>query len=88
MKILSVQHKEVKKLVVIYKKAKRRRIMKKFLSRKFIAMVAGVLTGLGVLLTGQTVEGLTAVIASIIGYLAAEGYIDASRISVTDETLE
>ena len=62
--------------------------MKKFLSRKFIAMVAGVLTGLGVLLTGQTVEGLTAVIASIIGYLAAEGYIDASRISVTDETLE
>ena len=62
--------------------------MKKFLSRKFIAMVAGVLTGLGVVFTGQTVEGLTAIIASIIGYLAAEGYIDASRISVMDETLE
>ena len=62
--------------------------MKKFLSRKFIAMVAGVLTGLGVVFTGQTVEGLTAIIASIIGYLATEGYIDASRISVMDETLE
>lgn len=59
--------------------------MSKFTSRKFIAMVAGVLTGIGVILTGGTVEGLTAVIASVITYLAAEGYIDANRLCGKDE---
>ena len=58
--------------------------MSKFTSRKFIAMVAGVLTGIGVILTGGTVEGLTAVLASVITYLAAEGYIDASRLCGKD----
>ena len=55
--------------------------MSKFTSRKFIAMVAGVLTGIGVILSGQTTEGLTAVILSIISYLAAEGYIDSAIIN-------
>ena len=59
--------------------------MSRFTSRKFIAMVAGVLTGVGVILTGGTVEGLTAVIASVITYLAAEGYIDANRLCGKDE---
>ena len=59
--------------------------MSKFTSRMFIAMVAGVLTGIGVILTGGTVEGLTAVIASVITYLAAEGYIDANRLCGKDE---
>lgn len=59
--------------------------MSKFTSRKFIAMVAGILTGIGVILTGGTVEGLTAVIASVITYLAAEGYIDANRLCGKDE---
>ncbi len=59
--------------------------MSRFTSRKFIAMVAGVLTGIGVILTGGTVEGLTAVIASVITYLAAEGYIDANRLCGKDE---
>ena len=54
--------------------------MSRFTSRKFIAMVAGVLTGIGVILTGGTVEGLTAVIASFVTYLAAEGFIDANRL--------
>ena len=54
--------------------------MNKFTSRKFIAMVAGVLTGAGVILAGSTVEGLTAVVASVITYLAAEGFIDASSL--------
>ena len=59
--------------------------MRIFTSRKFIAMVAGILTGIGVILTGGTVEGLTAVIASVITYLAAEGYIDANRLCGKDE---
>ena len=58
--------------------------MKRFTSRKFIAMVAGILTGLGVILTGDTVAGLTAVIASVVSYLAAEGFIDANRLCGKD----
>ena len=58
--------------------------VKKFASRKFIAMVAGVLTGLGVILTGDTVAGLTAVTASVVSYLAAEGFIDAKSICDKD----
>ena len=60
--------------------------MKRFTSRKFIAMVAGVLTGAGVILAGSTVEGLTAVVASVVTYLAAEGFIDASSICNKDNS--
>lgn len=60
--------------------------MSKYTSRKFIAMIAGVLTGIGVILTGETVEGLTAVLVSIITYLAAEGFIDASKLGETGST--
>lgn len=59
--------------------------MNKFKSRKFIAMIAGVLTGLGVIFSGQTTEGLTAVLVSIISYLAAEGYIDSSAVKSISE---
>lgn len=59
--------------------------MKKFTSRKFIAMVAGVLTGVAVILTGDTVEGLTAVVASVVTYLAAEGLIDAESLKNSKE---
>ena len=52
----------------------------KFTSRKFIAMIAGVLTGIAVILTGSTAEGLTGVIASVVTYLAAEGLIDAKGV--------
>lgn len=55
-------------------------MIKKFTSRKFIAMLSGVLTGTAVILMGQTVEGLTAVVASVITYLAAEGLIDAESL--------
>lgn len=59
--------------------------MNKFKSRKFIAMIAGILTGVGVIISGQTTEGLTAVIVSIISYLAAEGYIDSSAVKSISE---
>lgn len=59
----------------------------KFTSRKFIACLAGVLTGLGLILSQNTVEGATTVAVSILGYLAAEGYIDAAAVkkSLGDE---
>lgn len=59
--------------------------MKKFTSRKFLAMVAGVLTGIGVIIAGGTVEGLTAVIASVVSYLIAEGYIDAKAVNTVKD---
>lgn len=54
--------------------------MNKFTSRKFIAMIAGVLTSIAVIINGNTTEGLTGVIASVVTYLAAEGLIDAKGI--------
>ena len=56
-------------------------MMKKFASRKFLAMVAGVLTGVAVIISGDTVAGLSAVVASVVTYLAAEGYIDAKAVN-------
>jgi hypothetical protein len=61
---------------------------KKFTSRKFLAMVAGILTGIGVILTGGTVEGLTAVIASVVSYLIAEGYIDAKAVNAVQDVID
>jgi 6-phosphofructokinase len=63
-------------------------MMKKFTSRKFLAMVAGVLTGIGVILAGGTVEGITAVIASVVSYLIAEGYIDAKAVNAVKDVVD
>lgn len=62
--------------------------LKKFTSRKFIACVAGVLTGIGVILEGSTVPGLTAVIASVVSYLIAEGYIDAKAVNAVKDVVD
>ena len=62
-------------------------MMKKFTSRKFLAMVAGVVTGIGVILAGGTVEGLTAVIVSVVSYLTAEGYIDAKAVNTVKDVV-
>ena len=63
-------------------------MMKKFTSRKFIACIAGVLTGIGVILAGATAEGLTAVIASVVSYLIAEGYIDAKAVNTVKDVVD
>ena len=63
-------------------------MMKKFTSRKFLAMVAGVLTGIGVILAGATAEGITAVIASVVSYLIAEGYIDAKAVTTVKAVVD
>lgn len=55
----------------------------KFTSRKFIACLAGVVTGLGLILSQNTVEGATTVVVSVISYLAAEGLIDAAAVKNT-----
>lgn len=62
-------------------------MMKKFTSRKFLAMVAGVLTGIGVILEGSTVPGITAVIVAVVSYLIAEGYIDAKAVNTVKDVV-
>ena len=63
--------------------------MEKFTSRKFIMSLIGVLIGVLGIFSGQYAEGATMICTSIIGYLVAEGYIDAKAvqqvIKVADE---
>ena len=63
--------------------------MEKFTSRKFIVSIIGILIGILGIFNGQYAEGATMVCTSIIGYLVAEGYIDAKAvqqvIKVADE---
>jgi hypothetical protein len=63
-------------------------MMKKFASRKFLAMIAGVLTGIGVIVAGDTASGITAVIVSVVSYLAAEGYIDAKAVNAVKDVVD
>ena len=61
----------------------------KLSSRKFLVAAAGIVSGVMLIVSGSTTEGVAAVIASVVGYLAAEGYIDAKAVKATDEaTLE
>jgi hypothetical protein len=70
--------------------------MNKFTSRKLLAAVAGILTGIALIISGNTVEGASAVITSIVAYIVAEGYIDSKAVKntieatqkVLDETME
>ena len=57
--------------------------MKKFSSRKFLACVAGIITGFVVLLSGNVTEGVATVITSVVTYLAVEGFIDAKAVQKT-----
>ena len=63
-------------------------LKQKFTSRKFIVCLTGILTGIGVAISGRVVEGVSAVLVSMITYLIAEGYIDAKAIDVSDEVIE
>ncbi len=62
--------------------------LKKISSRKFIASLMGILTGIGVIASGSEIEGIITVIASIFAYLIAEGYIDAKAVKVTDDVID
>lgn len=59
--------------------------MNKFTSRKFLASVAGVLTGIALIVSGNIIEGASAVITSIVAYIVAEGYVDGKAVKNTIE---
>lgn len=64
----------------------------KLTSRKLWAGIAGLATGMGLIVSGNVIPGTVTVITSILGYLAAEGYIDAKSaqtiVEVVDEVTD
>ena len=60
----------------------------KLKSRKFLACIAGVATGIALIISGNTVEGASTVITSIVAYIVAEGYIDSKAVKNTIEATQ
>ena len=63
-------------------------IQKKLTSRKFLVSAAGIVSGIALIISGNATEGVAAIIASVLGYLASEGYIDAKAVKTTTEAVE
>ena len=63
-------------------------MMKKLSSRKFIIAVSGIVSGIVLIISGSVTEGVSAIIASVIGYLAAEGYVDAKAVKAALDSEE
>ena len=49
-------------------------------SRKFLVAVAGVVSGIALIASGSSTEGMTTIVASVVAYLAAEGLIDIAAV--------
>lgn len=62
-------------------------IKQKLTSRKFLACVAGIITGVALVVSGNATQGSATVIAAIVAYLAAEGYIDAKAVRNTAQSV-
>lgn len=60
----------------------------KLTSRKFWVAVAGIVSGIVLIVNGNTVEGVSTLIASVVGYLVAEGIIDAKKVKTITDTVE
>ena len=61
----------------------------KLTSRKLWVAIAGIISGIVLMVNGNTVEGASTLVASVVGYLLAEGFIDAKRVkTVVDSTEE
>jgi hypothetical protein len=60
----------------------------KLTSRKLWAALVGVVTGIALVMSGNVTEGAATVIASVIGYIMAEGYIDAKAVKAALEVVE
>ena len=60
----------------------------KLSSRKFLVAVSGIVSGIVLIASGNATEGMGAIIASVVGYLVAEGYVDAKAVKATTEKIE
>lgn len=59
--------------------------MSKFTSRKFLAALMGVLTGIALIVSGNVVEGTSTLMTAIVAYIVAEGYVDGKAVKNTIE---
>ena len=55
----------------------------KLTSRKFLVALAGLISGVVLIVNGSTTEGVTSIVASVVAYLAAEGVIDMAAVRNT-----
>lgn len=60
----------------------------KLASRKFWVAIIGILVGIIMIISGNNVEGVAAVITSALSYIIAEGYIDAKAVSAVIDKVE
>lgn len=56
------------------------KFIQKLTSRKFLCTLAGIVTGVAVIASGNTTEGTITLITSVVAYLTAEGIIDAKAV--------
>ncbi len=56
------------------------RILQKFISRKLWMALTGVVSGIALLRSGSITEGTTLLVSAILGYLTAEGIVDARQV--------
>ena len=60
----------------------------KLTSRKLWVAIAGIISGIVLMVNGNTVEGASTLVASVVGYLLAEGFIDAKRVKTVIDSTE
>ena len=63
-------------------------IKTKLMSRKLWVAVAGILGGIVLVAKGQYVEGTATMISSVVGYLLAEGIIDAAAVDTVVDAVD
>ena len=55
-------------------------MLNKFLSRKFLLALSGIISGIILIINGEVAAGTSSIIASVVSYLAAEGIVDAAAV--------
>jgi hypothetical protein len=63
-------------------------IVSKLSSRKLWVAVAGIVGGIVLIAKGNVVEGTATIISSVVGYLLAEGIIDAAAVKKVTDSVE
>jgi len=63
-------------------------ILSKVTSRKFLVALVGVISGIALLFTKNYTEGTVTLVTSIVGYILAEGYVDAKAVKNVAEAVD
>jgi len=62
-------------------------MLQKLSSRKLWSAIIGVVSGIGLVATGNVVAGTSTIISSILGYMFTEGYIDAKAAAAAQQVV-